>query len=101
MDPTKLKYTVGKILVSMRKLQNLRQHSFSTTTGLSQSTISEMEQGKGLTIENLIAYCKGLDMPLSKLLLIAEKAMEKGYGPNKLLEEVLATVAKGGKSPWK
>lgn len=56
---------VGKQLEEARKGKNLTQEGLAQMSGLSQSTISKIEQGKwSFSIDMIYVYCNVLDLTL-------------------------------------
>lgn len=68
---------MNKALRLIRAYHDLNQGDAAARVGLSKSYVSEIESGnKKVTLEVLEKYSKAFDIPISSLMLFAEKAEE-------------------------
>ncbi len=49
-----------KLLVEMRKAENMTQTDVASASGLSQQAVSRIEKGTGATVNSLIKYLTGI-----------------------------------------
>jgi transcriptional regulator with XRE-family HTH domain len=64
----------------IRVYHDLSQQDVAKKVGLSKSYVSELEAGnKRLTLDVLGKYAHAFDMPISSLMLFAERTEEKSF----------------------
>jgi transcriptional regulator with XRE-family HTH domain len=68
-----LRKNIGITISKTRKRKGVTQVQLSASTGLGQSVISQIEQGTGGHMGTLLAIAVALRLPLSKIILEAEK----------------------------
>lgn len=67
-----MKKQIGKAIKIMRIKEDLKQIDLADKSGIDQAVISNMENAKGLTLDNLFAVCEVFQIPLSDLFILAE-----------------------------
>jgi transcriptional regulator with XRE-family HTH domain len=68
-DPGSLSEVIAENARSLRAARKLRQVDVAARAGLSRSVLSVIEAGgRRITIEDILALCKGLDVTLARLL---------------------------------
>lgn len=69
---------LGEALRLVRVFHDLNKSEAATRVGLSKSYVTELERGdKNVSLEVLNKYAKAFNMPVSSLMLFAERAGEK------------------------
>lgn len=64
----------------IRVYHDLSQHEAAKRVGLSKSYVSELEaSNKRVTLDVLTKYARAFDIPVSSLMLFAEKTAEKNF----------------------
>lgn len=65
---------IGATIASLRAAKDLNQNEFAKLIGMSQSGLSRMELGYGLTLQNLHLVCKSLEREMNELFREADDA---------------------------
>ena len=72
----------GACLRQRRLAKSLTLQDLAAQTGFSVSSISEMENGRKPTFQKAAGVCKALDVPLSRVLLEAERQARAARAAN-------------------
>lgn len=64
---------LAAVLTNLRKEAGSTQLDFSNKCGLPQSTIARIEVGRASTLNNLLCFAEGLNMPLGEIITKADR----------------------------
>ena len=79
MPLARLKVALGKVVRAHRTRLGLSQEAFAEQVGVHRTYMGAIERGeRNLSLANLLRIAEALDLPLSKLLLEAEKLDSRG-----------------------
>ncbi len=67
----------GKIIRLLREEQNISQEKFALMIGMDRSYYATIETGKhSITLNKIESIAKGLNIPISKMIILMEKIEE-------------------------
>ncbi len=74
MDPTRLQIKLGRTIRRLRNERGYSQEAFANAVGLHRTYMGGVERGeRNVGVRNLARIAGALDLPLSKLLALAEQ----------------------------
>ena len=84
-----INFTIGENIKNIRKLKNLTTTDLASLAGTSQSTISQIENGRSTNIETLIHICRALKITLFEILPVDMIPLKQDQPERNYILEVL------------
>jgi transcriptional regulator with XRE-family HTH domain len=73
MDAKQMQRSLGRIIQARRSKLGYSQESFADYIGVHRTYVGSVERGeRNITLKNLLVIAKGLKMPLSTMIAVAE-----------------------------
>jgi transcriptional regulator with XRE-family HTH domain len=73
MDAKQMQHSLGRIIQARRNKLGYSQESFADYIGVHRTYVGSVERGeRNITLKNLLVIAKGLKMPLSTMIAVAE-----------------------------
>jgi transcriptional regulator with XRE-family HTH domain len=73
-----LRRSLGQTIRDLRRSRGYSQETFAQAVGLHRTYISDIERGgRNVSLQNLVLIANTLEMPLSRLMGIAERSLER------------------------